>query len=69
MSKNYILNRLDNTLYDVYSLIKSEKALWKALNKKNSKLKIDSMKKFVVDKFLDFKMVDLRTVINQVQEF
>ena len=27
MSKNYILNRLDNTLYDVYSLIKSEKAL------------------------------------------
>lgn len=34
VSKNHILNGYDNTLYDVYSLIKSEKTLWKALYKK-----------------------------------
>jgi hypothetical protein len=40
----------------------------KTLDKKKFKAE-DSIKKFVVDKFLDFKMVDSRTVINQVQEF
>jgi hypothetical protein len=34
MSKNYILNGLDNTLYNMYSSIKSIKALWEALDKK-----------------------------------
>jgi hypothetical protein len=28
---NYILNRLKNTLYDVYNFIDSAKALWKSL--------------------------------------
>jgi hypothetical protein len=34
MLKNYILNGLDNTLYNMYSSIKSIKALWEALDKK-----------------------------------
>lgn len=32
--KKYILNKLDNTQYYVYSSINSVKALWKAFNKK-----------------------------------
>ncbi|BFG34706.1 hypothetical protein CerSpe_209800 [Prunus speciosa] len=67
LCKNYILNGLDNTSYNVYSPIKTTKALWESLEKKY-KTEDASMKKFVVGRFLDFKMVDSKTVINQVQE-
>jgi len=63
---NYILNWLDNTLYDMS--INSAKVLRKVLNKKYKAGNID-MKKFIVGKFLYFKMIDSRTVISQVQEF
>lgn len=66
--KNYILNKLDNTSYYMYSLIKNAKALWKTLDKKY-KAEDDTWKKFIVIRFLDFKMVNSRTVMNQVQEF
>jgi len=68
MFKNYTLNKLDNTSYDVYSSIKIIKVLWEALDKKY-KAKDTDMKKFIVGKFLDLKMVDSRTVMNQVQKF
>jgi hypothetical protein len=35
MCKNYSLDELDNTVYNIYSSIKSTKVLWKALDKKN----------------------------------
>jgi pullulanase/glycogen debranching enzyme len=66
--KNYILNKLDNTSYYMYSLIKNAKALWKTLDKKY-KAEDDTWKKFIVIRFLDFKTVNSRTVMNQVQEF
>jgi len=68
MCKNYILNTLDNTQYNMYSSIKSVKALLKTLDK-NFKVEIISMEKFKVDKFSDFKMVDSRIIMSQVQEF
>ena len=34
LCKNYILNSLDNTLYSVYSLIRTVKELWESLEKK-----------------------------------
>lgn len=68
MFKNYTLNKLDNTSYDVYSSIKIIKVLWETLDKKY-KAKDTDMKKFIVGKFLDLKMVDSRTVMNQVQKF
>ncbi|CAL9024439.1 unnamed protein product, partial [Prunus brigantina] len=67
LCKNYILNGLDNTLYNVYRPIKTTKALWESLDKKY-KTEDAGLKKFVVGRFLDFKMVDSKTVINQVQE-
>ena len=42
--ENYILNELNNTLYDVYSSIKSAKILWDVLDKKQ-KVKDVGMKK------------------------
>ena len=34
LCKNYTLNNLDNTLYNVYSLIRTIKELWKSLKRK-----------------------------------
>ncbi|KAK3018627.1 hypothetical protein RJ639_003496 [Escallonia herrerae] len=68
LCKNYILNGLDNSLYNVYSPMLNAKVLWESLEKKY-KTEDAGSKKFVVGKFLDFKMVDSMTVVNQVQEF
>ncbi|KAK3037053.1 hypothetical protein RJ639_031770 [Escallonia herrerae] len=68
LCKNYILNGLDNALYNVYSPMVNAKALWKSLQRKY-KTEDAGSKKFVVGKFLDFKIVDSKTVISQVQEF
>ncbi|KAK3026523.1 hypothetical protein RJ639_041820 [Escallonia herrerae] len=65
---NYILNGLDNVLYNVDSPMLNAKALWESLEKKY-KMEDAGSKKFVVGKFLDFKMVDSKTIMNQVQEF
>ncbi|KAK3042298.1 hypothetical protein RJ639_001893 [Escallonia herrerae] len=68
LCKNYILNGLDSMLYNVYSPMLNAKALWESLEKKY-KTEDAGSKKFIVGKFLDFKMVDSKTVMNQVQEF
>ncbi|KAK3024747.1 hypothetical protein RJ639_043690 [Escallonia herrerae] len=68
LCKNYILNGLDNALYNVYSPMVNAKALWESLERKY-KTEDAGSKKFIVSKFLDFKMVDSKTVISQVQEF
>ncbi|RVW92875.1 hypothetical protein CK203_040438 [Vitis vinifera] len=57
LCKNYILNGLDNTMYNVYSQVKTTKELWESLEKKY-KTKDAGMKKFIVGRFLDYKMVD-----------
>ena len=56
LCRNYVLNGLENTLYNVYSLLKTAKELWDSLDKKY-KTEDAGLKKFIVGKFLDFKMV------------
>jgi hypothetical protein len=60
---NYTLNGLDNILYDMYSLIKSENALWEFWTK-STRMKMPTWKKFIVGKFLDFKIVDSKTFMS-----
>ena len=67
LCKNYILNGLDNTLYNVYSPIKTARELWESLDRKY-KTEDAGMKKFIVGGFLDYKMVDFKTIISQVQD-
>jgi hypothetical protein len=67
MCMDYILNELDNTLYDVYSSIKNAKELREVLNK-NHKVEDASVKRFIVIKFLDLKMVISISIVSQVQE-
>ena len=67
LCRNYILNGLDNVLYNVYCTIETSKELWESLEKKY-KTEDAGSKKFVVGKFLEYKMVDAIPVINQVQD-
>ena len=67
LCRNYVLNGLVDSLYNVYCVTKTAKELWDSLDKKY-KTEDAGAKKFVVARFLEFKMVDSKTVINQVQE-
>ncbi|XP_070002082.1 uncharacterized protein [Nicotiana sylvestris] len=67
LCKNYILSCLEDSLYNVYSVMETSKTLWNALEKKY-KTEDAGLKKFVAARFLDFKMIDTRSVITQVQE-
>ena len=51
----------------MYSSVDLVKNLLTSLEKKY-KTEVVGSKKFIVGKFLDYKMVDFKTVINQVQE-
>ncbi|XP_057497413.1 uncharacterized protein LOC130782145, partial [Actinidia eriantha] len=68
LCRNYVLNGLDNTLYNVYCAKQTAKELWESLEKKY-KTEDAGVKKFVVGRFLEYMMVDAKTVISQVQEF
>ena len=51
----------------MYSSIKTAKELWDSSDKKY-KTEDAGTKKFIVGKLLDYKMVDSKTVLSQVQE-
>ncbi|PHT78219.1 hypothetical protein T459_16271 [Capsicum annuum] len=65
--KNYILSGLQEDLYNIYSETKTSKELWGALEQKY-KIENAGINKFVVARFLDFKMIDSKSVVSQVQE-
>ena len=58
-----MLNGLHDTLYNVYSVKTTAKELWESLDRKY-KIEDAGSKKFVVERFLDYKMVDSKTVIS-----
>ncbi|GJW41333.1 pol polyprotein, partial [Tanacetum coccineum] len=64
---NYVLNGLVDSLYNVYCKTTTAKELWESLERKY-KTEDDGSKKFVVARFLDYKMVDSKNVITQVQD-
>ncbi|XP_074377384.1 uncharacterized protein LOC141718910 [Apium graveolens] len=64
-----ILAALSNTLFDVYSSdVYNAKLLWKTLDQIHN---TDShgLEKYYVSKFLDFKLVDSKSMTEQVHEF
>ena len=65
LCQNYVLNSLTDPLYNVYSMKKSTKEPWESINKKY-KIEDASTKKFVVGRFLDYKMVDSKTEVSQL---
>ncbi|KAL2491375.1 zinc knuckle (CCHC-type) family protein [Abeliophyllum distichum] len=67
LCRNYVMNGLTDSLYNVYSTMKMEKELWESLDQKYKTEDVGA-KKFIVGHFLDYKMVDSKPVINKVQE-
>lgn len=67
MCKNYILNCLSPDLYDVYATCETENDLWNALDKKYG-IENAGTEKFVVGKFLEYKMEDNKYVVSQVDK-
>ncbi|XP_017256513.2 uncharacterized protein LOC108226069 [Daucus carota subsp. sativus] len=65
--RNYVLNGLTGPLYDLYSSKVTSKDLWELLDRKY-KTEDAGAKKWIVGRFLDYKMVDSKTVDSQVQE-
>ena len=65
LCRHYVMNELHDLLYNVYCAIKTAKELWKSLDRKYKTEDVGA-KKFMVDRFLNFKMVDFRTMISQV---
>ncbi|GJZ20752.1 pol polyprotein [Tanacetum coccineum] len=64
---NYVLNGMVDSLYNVYCKTTTAKELWESLVRKY-KTEDAGTKKFVVACFLDYKMVDSKNVITQVQD-
>ncbi|GAA0141682.1 hypothetical protein LIER_02770 [Lithospermum erythrorhizon] len=67
LNRNYILSYLSDDLVDVYRTLNTVKVVWDALEYKY-KTQDPGAKKFIVDRFLDFKMVDGKSLYDQVQE-
>ena len=65
LCRNYMFNSLTDSLYSVFCSKSSAKELWESLDKKY-KTEDAGAKKFVIGRFLDFKMIDSKTVMSQV---
>ena len=68
LCRHYVMNCLSDSLYDVCSEKKSAKELWESLDRKY-KTEDAGAKKVFMGRFLDFEMVDSKTMMIQVQEF
>ena len=67
LCRNYVMNVLTDSLYNVYSDKKIAKEPWELLDHKYKTENV-GVEKFVVGRFLDYKVVDSKTVVSQVQE-
>ncbi|CAM8943434.1 unnamed protein product [Rhodiola kirilowii] len=67
LCRNYMMNCLSDVLYKVYKSKSSAKELWVALDRKYRTENAGS-KKYLVGRFLEFSMVDSKTVTSQVHE-
>ena len=67
LSRNYILTYLTDELFEEYKPHETAKKMWDALEYKY-KTQDAGTKKFIVGRFLDFKMVDGKPVPDQVRE-
>lgn len=64
---DYVLNGLFDSFCTIYSEKKIAKELWKSLDQQYRTEDVGS-NKFVMSGFFNYKMVDAKTMISQVQE-
>ena len=64
LCRNYVVNVLTDSLYIMYTYKKRIKELWESLDHKY-KTKDAKAKEFIVGRFLNYKIVDSKTVVSQ----
>ncbi|XP_076934704.1 uncharacterized protein LOC143601090 [Bidens hawaiensis] len=67
LCRNYVLNGMVDEPYNVYCKANTAKELWESLDRKY-KTEDAGTKKFMVVRFLDFKMICSKTAMSQVQK-
>ncbi|XP_042009108.1 uncharacterized protein LOC121757662 [Salvia splendens] len=65
--RGHILNGMSDSLFDIYQNVESAKELWDSLEAKYM-AEDASSKKFLVGNFINYRMVDLRPVMEQYNE-
>ncbi|GKF75127.1 hypothetical protein Tco_0224571 [Tanacetum coccineum] len=65
--RGLILNGKSDSLFDIYQNVKSSKELWDSLEAKYM-AEDASSKKFLVSNFINYKMTDSRSVLEQYNE-
>ena len=68
MCRAHILNTLFDRFYDLYNSMESSTEIWNALDYKYKKKKEDT-DKFLILKYLEFAMVDSKSVLDQIHDF
>lgn len=66
--RNTIFSTLTNDLFDIYCLHKENKEIWESLNKKYV-VEDASTKKFGIENYLHFQMIDNKDVQSQINEY
>ncbi|XP_074276914.1 uncharacterized protein LOC141600571 [Silene latifolia] len=67
-AKCHLLNHMTNTLFDLFMVHKSAKTIWELLGKKYGADDVGK-KKYVVEKWLGFQMVDDKPIMEQVHVY
>ncbi|XP_020266922.1 uncharacterized protein LOC109842457 [Asparagus officinalis] len=67
LCRGHILNTLSDRLYDLFTRIKSARKIWNALEFKY-KAEEEGTNKYLIAKYLEYKMVDDKSVLEQVHE-
>ncbi|GAV60169.1 UBN2_2 domain-containing protein [Cephalotus follicularis] len=67
LCRGHILNTLSDRLYDLFTEMKSAKEIWTVLEFKY-KAEEECTNKYLIAKYFDFKMVDTKSVLEQVHE-
>ena len=67
MCRGHILNTLSDSLYDFYNPIESAKEIWNSLEYKY-KTEKEGTDKFLIYKYLEFSMVDTKSVLDQIHK-
>ncbi|XP_020247984.1 uncharacterized protein LOC109825547 [Asparagus officinalis] len=67
LCRGHILNTLSDRLYDLFTRIKSAREIWNALEFKY-KAEEEGTNKYLIAKYLEYKMVDDKSVLEQVHE-
>lgn len=67
LCRGHIFNALSDWVYDLYTDTESSTEIWKALGFK-FKAEKEDMKKFLISKYFDLKMLDSKSILAQVHE-